>query len=658
MAEGGRPPELDLHLLECPICLERLQQPKSLPCLHSFCQECLGTYIDKEISEKSVSGTSFPCPICRRTTSPVNHAEPKEKWAEHFPTNVVIQDLIQLKEHSSELPYCKPCQTKGILTNPAKFWCKMMNIHFCENCKEQHHDIIHNDCDILDISEYDISRSKPEESVPKCDQHEEKILWYCEKHQRLGCHVCMIKYHRQCEQEVVMTAKEYLERLKSGTRLRDMDEMLKKGAEAMKSLVKDFEEQIHSLVQNQENALKSITDLRQRIEEELDECQKAVTDELVTKYKEEKENMEVSFRQCDRLMKGMLNTMKSSVKAVEENNPMEAIMMYQRGQAEIESCQDLIKDMREPFTSISIQHQVPKPGIHGDHMLGKIVIEKQGRRFPVDPEFLRLPLSERQAKEIRKFNVSIPADQCVVTICGIVYLPDNNIVVSDLGNKRLKMFTDEGQYLDQLTVPGSPFDMCLVNNTTVAVAVYGKGVHVVKVEDKKLSLSSVITLDKDLRGVTHTDRRFVVSEYEGGVYSLTQDGATDMLHNYDTTCWNLAHDTETDDILVSTFSNKNGQVAVSRLSPDKRRTDVMKVGVVRGSNGIDIDSEGNIYVCGFYSQNVVQMSGDGTRVRVLLTSTHGIEKPSAIAVNGEKFVVSNECSTADDRNSIRIFQLY
>ncbi|XP_069103651.1 transcription intermediary factor 1-beta-like [Argopecten irradians] len=658
MAEGGRPPELDLHLLECPICLDRLQQPKSLPCLHSFCQECLGTYIAKEISGKRMSDTSFPCPICRRTTSPVNQADPKEKWAEQFPTNVVIQDLIQLKERSSELPYCKPCQTKGNPTNPAKFWCKMMNAHFCENCKEQHHDIIHNDCDILDISEYDISRSKPEESLSKCDQHEEKILWYCEKHQRLGCHVCMIKYHRQCEQEVVMTAKEYLERLKSGTRLRDMKEMLKKGAEAMKSLVKDFEEQIHTLVQNQENALKSITDLRQRIEEELDECQKAVTDDLVTKYKDEKENIEVWLRQCDRLMKGMQNTMKSSVKAVEENNPMEVIMMYQRGQAEIESCQDLIKDMREPYTSVCIQHQVPKPGTQGDQMLGKIVIEKLRRRFPVDPGFLPQPLSERQAKEIRKFNVRIPADKSTLRICGIVYLPDNNIVVSDWRNKRLKLFTDEGQYLDQLTVPGDPCDMCLVNNTTVAVAVRGKGVHVVKVEDKKLSLSSVINIDKELRGITHTDGKFVVSGSDGEVYSLTQDGDTDMLHKYDKICWNLAHDTETDDILVSTFSNKNGQVAVSRLSPDKRRTDVMKVGVVRGSNGIDIDSEGNIYVCGFYSQNVVQMSGDGTRVRVLLTSTHGIEKPSAIAVNGEKFVVSNECSTADDRNSIRIFQLY
>ncbi|XP_069101875.1 transcription intermediary factor 1-beta-like [Argopecten irradians] len=654
MAEGGRPPELHSHLLECPICLDRLRQPKSLPCLHSFCQECLGTYITKEISEKRVSDTSFPCPICRRTTSPVNQTEAKEKWAEQFPTNVMIQDLIQLKERSTELPYCKPCQRKGTMTNPAKFWCKMMNSFFCESCKEQHHDFIHNDCDILDISEYDIRRSKEEESVPKCHQHEEKMLWYCEKHKCLGCSECMIKFHKQCE--ITIKAKEYLEKVKSGKQLEDMKEKLKKGADVLKSLVTDFDERIQTLVQNQEMALKSITDLRKRIDEELDECQKAVTDELVTKYKEEKEKMEVSLRQCDRLMKCMLSTMKSSVKAVEENNPTEAIMMYQRGQAEIESCQDLIKDMRDSSTSVSIQHQLPKSRTEGVAMLGKIVIEKKPRRFPVDPGFRPVSLLDCQVKEIKKFNIKIPEDQSYCCVCGVLYLPDGTMVVSDYNNSKLKLFTDEGQYLDQLTVPGYPRDVCLVDNNTVAVTGDGVGVRIVKVEDSRLSLLSVINTENDWYGVAYTDGRFVVSD--GGVYSITQDGAIDLLHQYNTTCWNLVRDTVTGDILVSVYNTSQGQVAVSRLSADKRHTDVMKAGVLKGSRGIDVDSEGNIYLCGMDSNNVVQMSGDGTRVRELLTSAHGIQTPWAIAFHGDKFVVSNINASHDGRDHIRIFQLY
>ncbi|XP_069124338.1 transcription intermediary factor 1-beta-like [Argopecten irradians] len=653
--EGGRPSELDLHLLECSICLEILRQPKSLPCHHSFCQECLGTYITKELSDKRVPDTLFPCPICRRMTSPANQKEAKEKWAEQFPTNFVIQDLIQLKERSTDFPYCKPCQTKGNLTTPAKFWCKTMNINFCKNCKEQHHDILHSECDILDISEFDtcINQSKQEESVPKCHQHEKKLLWYCEKHNCLGCHVCMIKFHKQCE--FTITTKEYLEKLKSGAQLEDSKKILKKGADVLKSLMKDFDEQIQTLVQNQEFALKSITDLRKRIDEELDECQKAVTEELVTKYKGEKEKIEVSLRQCDRLMKGMLHTLKSSIKASADNNTMEAIMMYQRGQAEVESCQDMIKAMREPYTSVTIQHQVLKLGTQDDAMLGKIVIKKQRRRFPVDPGFLTMPLPERQVKEVRKFRIKIPEDQYDCIIFGVVYLPDGNVVLTDYNNNKLKLFTDEGQFLDQLTIPGNPCDICLVDNNTVAVTGHRVGVRIVKVEDSKLSLSSVINTGKTLYGITHKDGRFVVSDDRGGVYSMTQGGAFNMLHKYNTICWNLARDTVTDDILVSVYNKYERRVTVSRLSADKRHTDVMKAdGVVRGARGIDVDREGNIYVCGEDSHNVVQMSGDGTRVRELLTSAHGIQNPLAIDVHGDKFVVFDK----NEACHIRIFQLY
>ncbi|XP_033730080.1 E3 ubiquitin-protein ligase Midline-1-like [Pecten maximus] len=345
MAECGRPPELDLHLLECPICLERLQKPKSLSCLHCFCQECLGTYITKELPGKMASATSFPCPVCMRVTSPVNPVESKDKWAEHFPTNAVIKDLIQLKERSSGPLYCKPCQTKGNMTNPARFWCKKMDETFCEACKIQLHDNIHSDCDILDISGCGGVRPNQEKSAPRCDQHDEKKVWYCEDHQLLGCNICIFKNHRRCDE--VTTATEYFQKLKDESRLEDMQDMLKKNTEVIDLIVKDFDEQLQNLVQNQEVALQSITDLRQKVDKRLNTLQKDVTDKLIASFKEEKINMEASLRQCERLMNSMLNTMKSSVTAVERNDHIETIVLYQRGQAEVESCKALITEMRK-----------------------------------------------------------------------------------------------------------------------------------------------------------------------------------------------------------------------------------------------------------------------------------------------------------------------
>ncbi|XP_021377862.1 uncharacterized protein LOC110465969 [Mizuhopecten yessoensis] len=659
MAEGGPSPELDEHLLKCPICLERLRQPKSLPCLHSFCQECLGTYITKELSGKMALATSFPCPVCRRMTQTVNQTVSKDKWAEQFPINAVIQELIQLKDRSSEPLYCKPCQTRGSLTIPAKFWCKSMGVKFCDTCKIQHHDIMHNECDILDITGYDSRTTKQEKSVPKCDQHDDKLIWYCEDDKRLGCNICMIKDHRRCEE--VTTAVEYLQKLKTGSQLEEMEMALKKGAHAMTSLLKDFDEQIQSMVQNQEIALQSIKALRQSVEEQLNKLQKDVTDKLITMFKEEKGNMEASSRQCERLMNSMFNTQKSSVTAAEGNNAIETIVLYQRGQAEVESCKALVTEMSKSFRFVSIKHQIVHRMVTiGDDAMGKIIIERQQRFLPDDFDYLSVPLSDRRVKEIGKFNVKTSSDKERCWLRGVVYLPNEQIVLSDYNNKKLRVFTDKGQYLDELVIRGNPSDLCLVKNNTVAVAVNSPGgVCVVQVEDSKFFLSSEINISngKDCIGITHRDGKFIVGTRGGEVYSVTQDGTAELLHKYNNSCYTLTQDPVKGDTIVSVNNNNTEDVVVSRLSADKLHTDVMKVGVVRDVEGIDIDREGNIYVCGNSSHNVVQMSGDGTHVRELMTSSEGMKSPQAIAVRGTMFVVTSWGSTDQD-SCIQVFQLY
>ncbi|XP_021346691.1 transcription intermediary factor 1-beta-like [Mizuhopecten yessoensis] len=658
MAEGGLPPDLDLHLLECPICLERLQQPKSLPCLHSFCQDCLWIYITKELSGKMASATSFPCPVCRRTTSPVNQTETKDKWAKQFPTNNVAHDIIQLGERSSEPIYCKPCQTKGNKTSPAQFWCKTMNISLCESCKVQLHDILHNDCDILDITVYVNTHCKHDKSVPRCDRHDEKMIWYCEDHQLLCCPESVIEDHRGCE-EVTKTT-EYFKKLKSGEQLKEMQAALKKGAEVMDSVVKDFDQQLQAMLQNQEIALQIISDLRRKVDKRLDKLQKDITDDLITLFKKEKRDMEASSQQCERLMNGMKNTLKSSIRAVEGNNDTETIVLYQRGQAEVESCKSLVRDMRKSFTSVSIEHHIASGNdIISDDAMGKIVVRKQPRCIPEGHIEFANPMSERRVKEIGKFSIKSPSDRKNCYAVGVVYLPCAHIVVSDYNNKKLKLFTDKGQYLDELAVQGYPRDMCLMTNNTVAVAVGGPGgIRVVKVKASKLFLASEINMSnrKYCYGITHTDGKFVIGTSGGEVYSITQNGAAVLLYTHNSTCWSLTHDRMTRNTFVSVSNTNPGSVVVSRLSADKPHRSVMSVGVVMGARGIDVDKEGNIYVCGMDSHNIVQMSRDGAHVRELLTTSEGVHNPCSLAVRGDTFVVTSTSNTDED-NYIAVFAL-
>ena len=62
------PEKSDQISLKCGICLEPLRNPRDLPCLHSFCVECLDGWVKKSDSQGVLS-----CPTCLKET-----AVPKE----------------------------------------------------------------------------------------------------------------------------------------------------------------------------------------------------------------------------------------------------------------------------------------------------------------------------------------------------------------------------------------------------------------------------------------------------------------------------------------------------------------------------------------------------------------------------------------------------
>ncbi|OWF42513.1 probable E3 ubiquitin-protein ligase MID2 [Mizuhopecten yessoensis] len=654
MAEGGFLKNQDQHLLECPICLEQLQQPKSLPCLHTFCLDCLGTYIKKELSGKRASETYFSCPICREMTHPVNQAEAKDNWAQQFPTNGLIQELAQLKMKSTEPFYCKPCKTNENIDTPAKFWCKTMDVLFCDLCKSSLHDKLHEDCSIADITDGGCRTPRQNQETPQCGKHNEKIDCYCKDHQLIGCNKCVFLDHRRCED--VTTTAEYFEKLKEGSDLEKTKKTLLKGAKVMLKLVKEFGEELDNLVKNQDMALQSITDLRKRLDNRLDKLQKDITDDLIRSVKEEKNLIQNSMSLCQRLTTAMQSTMMLSSKAVERNDDIEAILLHQRGQMEEMTCRDLVKVLKKSFTSVSIKHEVDPSIASINNAFGKVVILKQPKPFPDMLGFVATPLGGRIAKELVKFNITWLSDATTSSAAhGIVYLPDNHIVVSDYNNMKLKLFKDNGQYLNELKIKGHPYDMCLIDSNTVAVTTVKPGAMVVvSVKSSKISILRVTNMafGAGYVGITYTGERFVLSMEGGNLCTFGNDGTSARLHRYNSPCYHLAHDPRKGQILVS-HSSKSG-VAVSSLTTDRRNKSLLNAGIVTDPSGIDVDNEGNIYVCGEASNNVLQMSSDGTNVRELLTLWDGVTRPQAISVCGDKFVITHISAFQVE---IRVFQL-
>lgn len=112
------------NLTKCPICLENFDQPKSLPCLHTFCLKCL-----KNLCRNMRPGQKKACPKCRREFQiPGNGVE-------DLPLNF---DMVAFLEAHSGIEYCEQHVDEAL-----KLYCFDCNSEICVVCfalaHNQHH---------------------------------------------------------------------------------------------------------------------------------------------------------------------------------------------------------------------------------------------------------------------------------------------------------------------------------------------------------------------------------------------------------------------------------------------------------------------------------------------------------------------------------------
>ena len=128
--------------LTCPVCLDHYTNPKTLPCLHSFCQHCLeGLSLDKKNETYYLS-----CPTCRHYT------ELPEEGAGAFPVAFTLNNLKEMqsllkKTVDSSNPQEATCSDHE---RPLELFCETCDTVICVNCSVRNHK--HHECELINDS--------------------------------------------------------------------------------------------------------------------------------------------------------------------------------------------------------------------------------------------------------------------------------------------------------------------------------------------------------------------------------------------------------------------------------------------------------------------------------------------------------------------------
>ena len=211
--------DLQAHISDatkCPICLEDYKDPKSLPCLHTFCLECLRSY-----GQDKFPGDELLCPTCR------NSCRMPEAGISAFPLNFFIYDLLQAqnaaKITTDELLPCEVCsevcEEESVATPPATKYCVDCTQRVCEKCGRIHAKMKTGAHLVVALGE-EMTKELFKSRKSHCQEHKaETVKLYCYDCKTNMCGLCVPLKHKQHNVAEITEAADKLGR--------DIDEQVK-----------------------------------------------------------------------------------------------------------------------------------------------------------------------------------------------------------------------------------------------------------------------------------------------------------------------------------------------------------------------------------------------------------------------------------------------
>ena len=194
MASGGAVPvEKEWQQIEeeitCSICGDLFTDPKTIPCLHTFCKQC----IEKSIESNKKMASIVCCPLCR---TPLARDD-----ISSVPTNFTINRLVDIFRERKDAGKgglqmkCGNCDG-----SPAITWCLQCERSLCQRCNNAHeiwkdfksHRTVTVEQFVQNPSLVLLTPETPE----SCKSHGKQALdLYCKTCSSLICRDCTLKDH-------------------------------------------------------------------------------------------------------------------------------------------------------------------------------------------------------------------------------------------------------------------------------------------------------------------------------------------------------------------------------------------------------------------------------------------------------------------------------
>ncbi|VDI02238.1 tripartite motif-containing protein 2/3 [Mytilus galloprovincialis] len=620
-------------LLTCTICLETFKVPKYLPCLHTFCESCINTYIVSSV-EKGKITEGFTCPVCRKIVSGGDKLEKPELWAPSLPTNHFVTSMLDKRAIKKAEKMCDSCLLNKEKTK-AKSWCTICEEAFCKECEKCHKNFkMSARHKLLNLQEMESGRTPFEVcEVQSCDEHPGKIIeFYCLDHSQPCCTSCATLSHRKCEN--VTSIQKAASGIKQSTKASGLSQKLREHVIQLGEIIDDRNKNLADVANSTGEIKTRVADIKTEILKHLDRIEETLLTELTSTKKQ------VGIELKDEV--GMISSYSSAVKkwktvidsVLEHGSEQQCLMEINKIEPKISELEQEIEDLVKNIKSVKVVFSPSSPitdFIRNTKSFGNIKIDKSS----VSSLSCNLEIDKVDFRT-GSINILQVIDVCNGAGSTSGIFVQNLLLFTVCEKNKVVKYNNDGQsLLSELALSGAPADIAVVTQFKVAVSSRGQGVCVV--DSDKMTLLQTLNLPGiPVYGISFVNEELFIT---CDSYTLTWINLSSGKTINQKRAGNNSY-------FVLSLSQTDYMYADSLTSVDYVVGNTKKFTYTNSDlsypRGIGIDCMGNLYIAANGSRNIHQITNGGELIRKIPASTVGIKKPWTIrfAPRSNKFIVT------------------
>lgn len=622
----------------------------------------------------------FSCPCCRKfVTTPQLPKTSPDKWAELFPENNLLADLVDLHTLKLGTRVCDPCK-RNKTTNSVQAYCKNCRDALCESCALTHKGL--RSCrthKVLNTSQFAeaINSLKVEEEF--CSTHDNKPMeHYCFTHSVLCCSQCMSENHRKCDRVVLVA--DAVKKCRENGELVTLDGALAKYNGHVNMVLQDRSTLIKKLDAKKVKLMNEFIRVKNHVIAQLEKMEKDLKTILDATHKSETKKIKQEADRAKEIQSALVNTKELLTVADHHGSDSQVINMIEKVKLECEFYEESINilctRLRAVDYDISLDDSLQEV-MKRLNQFGRIDVNSTQSKLPPPPKLAAtlglqssstkvkavkpaMTFQGKNAREIGEFCARFEGDAEECWFTGAAFMMDGRILLADRTNRKLKLFTGNFNPVMELGLSSKPWDITIVSESEVAVSLPAEcKIEFVTVSGPSLTPTRSIFTDEPCFGICHASGKLLTVTYDGDppnlkILSLTGKELTYVCVDDNgfplfskpvyVTCSPSAAD-----IFVS--DERLGCVVILKETGELNfNSSAMDLG---HAAGLTLDSQGNLYVCGSTSNTVHLVTMAMDRVKVLLTGEH-ISYPRAVAFEPreKKLLV-----TQGNQDTVKVYSL-